>query len=74
MSSAFERVFATPQQVDLAALSAACGARYTLLRGLGELSQLLTAKPDGVEAIEAPIDRSSRRALDQAIQDLAATI
>jgi 2-succinyl-5-enolpyruvyl-6-hydroxy-3-cyclohexene-1-carboxylate synthase len=74
VSSAFERVFATPQQVDIAALSAASGARHTLLGGLGELSQLLTAKPDGVEVIEARIDRSERRALDLAIQGLAGTI
>jgi len=74
VSSAFERVFATPQQVDIAALSAASGVRHTLLGGLGELSQLLTAKPDGVEVIEARIDRSERRALDLAIQGLAGTI
>jgi 2-succinyl-5-enolpyruvyl-6-hydroxy-3-cyclohexene-1-carboxylate synthase len=74
MASAFERVFATPQQVDLAAFSAAVGASYTLLGGLGELDQLLTAEPRGTEVVEARIDRSQRRALDLAIQGLAETI
>jgi 2-succinyl-5-enolpyruvyl-6-hydroxy-3-cyclohexene-1-carboxylate synthase len=71
LASAFERVFATPHQVDLAGLSAAVGAGYTLVGGLGELSQLLSAAPHGIEVVEARIDRDRRRALDQAIQGLA---
>ena len=74
VAPAFERVFATPQQVDLAALSASAGAGYTLVGHVGELGQLLTAEPHGVEVVEARIDRSDRRALDLAIQGLAGTI
>ena len=70
-AAAFERVFATPHQVDLAGLSAAVGAGYTLVGGLAELSQLLSAPPHGIEVVEARIDRDRRRALDQAIQGLA---
>ncbi len=74
VAPAFERVFATPQQVDLAALSASAGAGYALVGHVGELRQLLTAEPHGVEVVEARIDRSDRRALDLAIQGLAGTI
>jgi 2-succinyl-5-enolpyruvyl-6-hydroxy-3-cyclohexene-1-carboxylate synthase len=74
VASAFERVFATPQQLDLAALTASAGAGYNLVGGLGDLSQLLTEEPRGIEVVEARIDRSQRRALDLAIQGLAGTI
>jgi 2-succinyl-5-enolpyruvyl-6-hydroxy-3-cyclohexene-1-carboxylate synthase len=70
LASAFERVFATPHQVDLAGLSAAVGADYTLVGGLADLSQLLSAAPHGIEVVEARIDRDGRRALDLAIQGL----
>jgi 2-succinyl-5-enolpyruvyl-6-hydroxy-3-cyclohexene-1-carboxylate synthase len=74
LASAFERVFATPHQVDLAGLSAAVGAGYTLVGSAADLSQLLSAAPRGVEVVEARIDRDRRRALDLAIQGLAGTL
>jgi 2-succinyl-5-enolpyruvyl-6-hydroxy-3-cyclohexene-1-carboxylate synthase len=74
LASAFERVFATPHQVDLAGLSAAVGVGYTLVGSATDLSQLLSAAPRGVEVVEARIDRDRRRALDLAIQGLAGTL
>ncbi|HKF87674.1 MAG TPA: 2-succinyl-5-enolpyruvyl-6-hydroxy-3-cyclohexene-1-carboxylate synthase, partial [Propionibacteriaceae bacterium] len=71
LASAFERVFATPQQVDLAGLSAALGAGYALVGGPAELGELISAAPHGIEVVEARIDRDRRRALDRAIQGLA---
>jgi 2-succinyl-5-enolpyruvyl-6-hydroxy-3-cyclohexene-1-carboxylate synthase len=71
LASAFERVFATPQQVDLAGLSAALGAGYALVGGTAELGELISAAPHGIEVVEARIDRDRRRALDRAIQGLA---
>jgi 2-succinyl-5-enolpyruvyl-6-hydroxy-3-cyclohexene-1-carboxylate synthase len=71
LASAFERVFATPHQVDLAGLSAAVGADYRLVDGVADLSQMLSESPHGIEVVEARIDRDHRRALDQTIQGLA---
>ena len=71
LASAFERVFATPQRVDLAGLSAAVAADYRLVGGVADLSQVLSAAPRGIEVVEVRIDREHRRALDLAIQALA---
>lgn len=71
-ADAFERVFATPTGADLAALCAGYGVRHTRVRTRGELDAALTATPDGVEVVEAVVDRAGRRALGEAMARAAA--
>jgi 2-succinyl-5-enolpyruvyl-6-hydroxy-3-cyclohexene-1-carboxylate synthase len=68
---AFERLFATPQRVDLAALAAAAGAAYEATDDAARTAELMTKPPHGIEIVDARIDRRNRRALDLAIKDLA---
>jgi 2-succinyl-5-enolpyruvyl-6-hydroxy-3-cyclohexene-1-carboxylate synthase len=74
LAAAFERVFATAHNADLAELVTGAGGTYSRVDGLGELGQVLAAPPRGIEVVEAPIDRVQRRALDQAMQALAADL
>ena len=69
--AAFERIFATPQSLDVAALAAAAGATYELAEDAGRISELMAKPPQGIEVVDARIDRRNRRALDLAIKDLA---
>jgi 2-succinyl-5-enolpyruvyl-6-hydroxy-3-cyclohexene-1-carboxylate synthase len=71
LASAFERVFATPHDVDLEPLVSATGAAFTRVEYLDDLSKLLGMQPSGIEVVEVRIDRSQRRALDLAMQALA---
>jgi len=74
LADAFERVFATPHDADLAELATGAGATYARADRLRELGQVLAAPPKGIEVVEAPIDRVQRRALDEAMQALAADL
>lgn len=56
-SRAFERVFATPHGVDLAALAAAVGAEHLLITTPDELPDAL-ADPDGIRIVEVPTSRT----------------
>jgi 2-succinyl-5-enolpyruvyl-6-hydroxy-3-cyclohexene-1-carboxylate synthase len=69
--AAFERIFATPQGLDVAALAAAAGATYELAEDAGRTAELMAKPPQGIEIVDARIDRHNRRALDLAIKDLA---
>jgi 2-succinyl-5-enolpyruvyl-6-hydroxy-3-cyclohexene-1-carboxylate synthase len=69
--AAFERIFATPQHLDVAALAAAAGATYELAEDAVRTAELLVKPPQGIEIVDARIDRRNRRALDLAIKDLA---
>ena len=69
--AAFERIFATPQDLDVAALAAAAGATYELAEDAVRIAELMAKPPQGVEIVDARIDRRNRRALDLAIKDLA---
>ena len=71
LASAFERVFATPHDVDLEPLVSATGAAFSRVGDLDDLSKLLGTRPSGIEVVEVRIDRSQRRALDLAMQALA---
>ena len=71
LASAFERVFATPHDVDLEPLVSATGAAFTRVEYLDDLSKLLGMQPSGIEVVEVRIDRSQRRALDLAMHALA---
>lgn len=57
----FERVFATPQAVDLAAVAAGFGARVRSVDSAEELSAAVASPPVGVEVVVVPVDRSGRR-------------
>jgi 2-succinyl-5-enolpyruvyl-6-hydroxy-3-cyclohexene-1-carboxylate synthase len=70
-AAAFERVFATPQKVDLAALAVAVGAGYERADDGRQVAKLLANPPHGIEIVDARIDRTNRRHLDLAIKDLA---
>jgi 2-succinyl-5-enolpyruvyl-6-hydroxy-3-cyclohexene-1-carboxylate synthase len=69
--AAFERIFATPQSLDVAALAAAAGAKYELAEDTGRTAELMVKPPQGIEIVDARIDRRNRRVLDLAIKDLA---
>ncbi|MCK6209803.1 2-succinyl-5-enolpyruvyl-6-hydroxy-3-cyclohexene-1-carboxylic-acid synthase [Georgenia sp. EYE_87] len=57
----FERIFGTPQDVDLASLAAAYGARYGLARTPAELDDALRAPVRGRSVVEVPVDRRGLR-------------
>jgi 2-succinyl-5-enolpyruvyl-6-hydroxy-3-cyclohexene-1-carboxylate synthase len=54
---AFDRVLYTPQNVDIAALAAAYGWSYRVVRNKGELDQALSAPAAGVSIVEVPLSR-----------------
>lgn len=58
----FERLFGTPQAVDLAALAAAYGAEHRRATTLEELREALAAPVRGRSVIQVPVDRSDLRA------------
>ena len=70
----FERLFGTPQAVRLEALGTATGARYRRIFGAAELAEILAHPPQGIEIVDAGVDRVQRRALDRDITALAATV
>jgi 2-succinyl-5-enolpyruvyl-6-hydroxy-3-cyclohexene-1-carboxylate synthase len=63
----FERLFGTPQRVDLAALCAGYGTRYTAVKDVPGLRQALATPPRGLSVVHCPIDRSGRRDLGDRI-------
>lgn len=58
----FERVFATPQRVDLAMVAAGFGATVTQVSAVDDLAAALARPPAGVEVVVVPVDRTGRRA------------
>lgn len=67
---AFERLFATPHHVDLAALCAATRTPHWRVDNAAELDHALASPNGGIEVVEAVVDRSRRRELDLAIRAL----
>ena len=67
----FERLFATPHGVDLAALCAATRTPHWRVESRAELEHALASPAGGIEVVEARVDRRHRRALDEAIRALA---
>jgi 2-succinyl-5-enolpyruvyl-6-hydroxy-3-cyclohexene-1-carboxylate synthase len=61
----FERIFGTPHGADLAALCAAYGTAYARIDAPEQLAELLAEAPRGVRVLEARVDRSGRRELEQ---------
>lgn len=56
-ADAFDRVQFTPQHVDLAALAAAYGWRYSQATTRGELDEALGTRVDGPTILEVPLPR-----------------
>jgi 2-succinyl-5-enolpyruvyl-6-hydroxy-3-cyclohexene-1-carboxylate synthase len=71
---AFERLFGTPQGLQFQALATAVRIAYQRVEQAGELDQILTEPPVGIELVEAVIDRAHRRTLDREITALATTL
>ncbi|WP_426595996.1 2-succinyl-5-enolpyruvyl-6-hydroxy-3-cyclohexene-1-carboxylic-acid synthase [Cellulomonas sp. McL0617] len=59
----FERVFATPHGVDIAALCAGYGVRHTRVGDVDGLLPALAAPGPGLSVVEVRVDRTGRRAL-----------
>ena len=70
-AGSFERVFATPSEVDPVALARSHGLPACRVTTAAELTAALAEPITGFEVIVASIDRASRRRLDQAINALA---
>jgi 2-succinyl-5-enolpyruvyl-6-hydroxy-3-cyclohexene-1-carboxylate synthase len=71
---AFERVFATPHGVDLAALCAATGTPHVRVEDLVTLDDALVPA-EGLRVVEVRTDRAAAVALDQAVRSaVAATL
>lgn len=66
----FDRVFATPHGVDLAALCAATRTPHWRVESLPELHQALASPNGGVEVVEVVVRRDNRRDLDARIRAL----
>ncbi|MDX6373567.1 MAG: 2-succinyl-5-enolpyruvyl-6-hydroxy-3-cyclohexene-carboxylate synthase [Nocardioidaceae bacterium] len=67
---AYERLFGTPHHVDLAALCQATRTPHWRVDSAAELDHALASPNGGIEVVEAVVDRTRRRELDQAIRAL----
>ena len=67
---AYERLFGTPHHVDLAALCQATRTPHWRVDSPAELEHALSSPNGGIEVVEAVVDRSRRRELDEAIRAL----
>lgn len=63
----FERVFATPSGVDLAALAASYGAAVSTVATDAALAEVLARPIAGLEVVIVRLDRTRRRALTEAL-------
>lgn len=65
----FERVFGTAQQADLGALAAGYGWAHEVVDDPDLLAKRLAEPAGPGRVLEVPVDRSRRRALDDAVHD-----
>jgi 2-succinyl-5-enolpyruvyl-6-hydroxy-3-cyclohexene-1-carboxylate synthase len=70
-AASFERVFGTPHGVSIEALCRASGTAYERVTDAAGLRAALSVDARGIRVVEVPIDRTSRRALDERIRALA---
>ncbi|MCL2468203.1 MAG: 2-succinyl-5-enolpyruvyl-6-hydroxy-3-cyclohexene-1-carboxylic-acid synthase [Micrococcales bacterium] len=63
----FERVFATPHEVDLRAVAEAYGMRYHLVDDAADLEPVLDSPAPGMSLVEVRVDREGRRELSLAL-------
>jgi 2-succinyl-5-enolpyruvyl-6-hydroxy-3-cyclohexene-1-carboxylate synthase len=68
----FERLFATPQQADLAALCRGHGVPYRRIETVDGLESVLAQPDPGVSVVEVPAGRSGLRRLHAAVRDAVA--
>lgn len=69
-AESFERVFGTPQGIDISLLAKGFGASHCRVTGAAEFAEVLTVPPRGIEVVEVPIDRARRRELDRRMRGL----
>ena len=69
-AASFERVFGTPQGVRLQGLADAGGLAYRRVATAHDLRAALASPPTGLELVEVVLDRTRRRALDEAVRGL----
>ena len=69
-AASFERVFGTPQGVRLQGLAEAAGLAYRRVATAADLGAALGSPPSGLELVEVVLDRTRRRALDEAVRGL----
>lgn len=67
---AFDTLFGTPHDVDLASLCAATRTPHLRVTSLPELEQALASPNGGIEVVEAVVRRDNRRDLDARIRSL----
>jgi 2-succinyl-5-enolpyruvyl-6-hydroxy-3-cyclohexene-1-carboxylate synthase len=67
---AFDTLFGTPHDVDLASLCAATRTPHLRVTSLPELEQALASPNGGLEVVEAVVRRDNRRELDSRIRAL----
>jgi 2-succinyl-5-enolpyruvyl-6-hydroxy-3-cyclohexene-1-carboxylate synthase len=70
-SALFERVFGTPQRVDLGALCAGYRVEHQLVDDLPGLRKALADPPPGTSVIQVKVDRSAHRTLSTRLTDAA---
>jgi 2-succinyl-5-enolpyruvyl-6-hydroxy-3-cyclohexene-1-carboxylate synthase len=70
-STMFERIFGTPQRVDLAALCAGYGVTHTLLDDVAGLRAGLAAPPSGLSVLQIRVDRTAHRVLSHRLRQAA---
>ncbi|HKX66518.1 MAG TPA: 2-succinyl-5-enolpyruvyl-6-hydroxy-3-cyclohexene-1-carboxylic-acid synthase [Intrasporangium sp.] len=71
---AFERVFGTPHDTDLAALCRAHGIAHERITQPERLAAALGSEPSGIRLIEVPVSRAERRAEADHLRDLAQSL
>ena len=64
----FERVFVTPQQVDLAALCAGYGVDHQVVDDVAGLRKALADPPPGISVIQVKVDRNGHRDLAERLK------
>lgn len=70
-ADSFERIFGTATGADLGGLCASMGVAHRRVDTSEALADALARVPDGIEVVEATVDRAGRRTLDAAIRSLA---
>ncbi len=73
LAEAFEPLFATPVQADLAALCAASGTAHVRVETSAELADQLAHPPHGLRVVEAVVDRAEVRQLHHSLREQVAS-
>jgi 2-succinyl-5-enolpyruvyl-6-hydroxy-3-cyclohexene-1-carboxylate synthase len=70
LAGSFERLFGTPQGVDIASLCAATGTAHQLVTTIADLRDAMrSGSRPGIRVLEVPTDRSRRRDLDRQLRE-----